>query len=59
MNYKERIRFYGSSKPLHKTRVSPFIDGNFKGYACSDGALTQYGYTKEQAIQNYWNARQG
>ena len=45
-----------STYPIHKPKISIFKDGKFTGYQCSDGILTQYGNTKEEAALNYWLA---
>jgi len=42
--------------PVHAPRISIYRDQAGTCYQCSDGDLAQYGYTKQEAAENYWKA---
>jgi hypothetical protein len=56
MNPKKLSDYKISTALTHKPKISIFTDGKFKCYQCTDGSLTQYGHTREEAALNYWLA---
>ena len=52
MNETNRCRPNYFSEPQHKPRIRFVSDGIGSCYKCTDGGLTQYGNTQEEAYGN-------